>query len=547
MMTAACDSCSSLNLQARMRRVVNERRYEHLNCRDFAHGYTLLHIVVRDHHTERGVFDSLTLNPNINLEVRDFRRMTPLLLAIEVDAEEFALDLIARGSDVNAKDPEGANTLMLAARSGNVNIAHAILKKGIDVNDQDYGQSTALHHFCCNVSVEMMDLLIFYGADPRFRNDEGDTVFMRLLQVNLLEDDPETVECQGYMIDFESDMNEVNCMGFSTLFLAIMYESPLVEEIINRGANINYVYEDENALRILLQRNSTTPFLLIWSKISYELVYTWESKPMLCDFFNNYVRRDWLFCFHTVCNSDIIEHAIQHYQSKYLTPLMFEVITAFASRSYKEEELFPYVCILLSFGTNLVLSDLETLYIKYGGNNSTIRYLIKMDIELEETVFISHPYMMLNVTQNPADIYNNYTFPRDLRRTAQQIKFLPDLFQVCTPTPRFFDMLRELPHTIMEQRGSIAMRTAVSSAYNTLIHSLSAATCFIPTLQEITRNAIRALICRRFHVAHYSEYLKALHRFSLPPTIENVLLFKIPASKIVVSPPQIDLNPFDIL
>jgi ankyrin repeat protein len=67
------------------------------------------------------------------LEQRDARRRTALLAATQGNHEAVALELIARGADVNAQDDQQDSAFLLAGARGYTNILRATLVAGADL------------------------------------------------------------------------------------------------------------------------------------------------------------------------------------------------------------------------------------------------------------------------------------------------------------------------------------------------------------------------------------------------------------------------------
>lgn len=542
-----CETCSNLSYLDRLYEIREPELTQHLNCRD-RDGFTILHTVIREYY--QSLFDILLRKSDIDLDIQDAADMSPLLVAIEIEANDFALRLVQEGCNVNTKDKNGITALMYAVRSADVDLSHAILLKGADVNEQDKFLCTALHHCCRNMNCELLDLLIYYGADTRIQNNKDEAFFMCFLKFPRPEE--ELVDYQWYMIDFEDDMNAINNQGISTLFLAIKYESPLLEEIIRRGADINYFYEDLNTLRLSLEVYWTSAFDLIWPRFDYNYVYSYTDRPLLCDFFHNYILNDWFHRFNIVSSSDIMEHAVQHYVSKDLPPLVSEIIKAFLRRGFDESDAFPYICAVLTFGSNVCLQDLETVCIYCGDDNDTTRFLLEMEIELSETILISYPYIMLNITEDPKDVLNKYSFPLNFRKIAEQVKFLPRLFKFCTPTDAFLVNLSLMRDKIAgeinvdDNSAETDFKKEVYAAYRMLIDLLNTKMCLIPSLLELSRNAARKFICLKYNLQLHSKYQSVVNSLVLPREVQRVLLFKVPVNNGIYKIPDFRIDSFSV-
>lgn len=517
---------------------------QHLNCRDDTKGFTLLHVAIEEYNLT--AFNYLIAEPNINLNIYNTDGMSPLLFAIKNEANNFALRLVELGCDVYAKDQHDTTALMYAVKSGDVELSHAILKRGVDVNEQNHAGS-ALHYSRWFISAEMLDLLIYYGADPRVRNSKNETFFMCLLKIPCPQE--EFVELQRLMIEFEDDMNEVNTSGVSTLFLAIKYETPLLEEIIKRGADVNYFYQDLSALYLALETHDRAAFDLIWPRFDYNYVYSYIETPLLCGLFHSLIRSDWLYCFEVLCNFEIIEDAVESYVSQNLPPIVSELIKAFVRRGCTEACLYPCLCTIMSLGVNCCLRDVELAMIHCGCNTDTVNFLLDMDILLEETRCISHLYIALNVTSAVEDIFNAHRFSMDAQKLAEQIKLLPTLFQFFTPTDAFSRRLAMLPDMIEElhlDEFHLNSKDQLVEAYKILTAFVKTNICAIPSLRELSRNATRIAICLRYDIKEYCKYRQALYGILLPKQVLDLLLFREPVNKIHLDLPILDTNYFSL-
>jgi TonB family protein len=109
--------------------------------------------------------------------------LTPLMRAID-KRDERAFKSLLDQADLNARDDRGWTALMLAARSGAEDFVKALLKKGADVNAQSNDGLSALILAARmanpkdSVSVDTAKMLIERGADVNARAKDGQTALM---------------------------------------------------------------------------------------------------------------------------------------------------------------------------------------------------------------------------------------------------------------------------------------------------------------------------------------------------------------------------------
>lgn len=94
---------------------------------------------------------------------------------IEEGNKEIIELFIKAGIDVNAKDERGASALILASYAGNLELAKLLIEEGADVNAKDEEGVTALMWASANGDYELVELLIKKGADVNAENNRGST------------------------------------------------------------------------------------------------------------------------------------------------------------------------------------------------------------------------------------------------------------------------------------------------------------------------------------------------------------------------------------
>lgn len=146
------------------------------------------------------------LSCGVDLEVRDERDWTPLMISSFNGNEAFALLLIQCGAKISARDRNGYTPLHWAAFNGYANVVKALLQKGADPNTpSDFGWTalmqaatrghllacgyliaagaevnlatldgwTALHKAANNGHLQIVKLLLEKGADAQAQYQDG--------------------------------------------------------------------------------------------------------------------------------------------------------------------------------------------------------------------------------------------------------------------------------------------------------------------------------------------------------------------------------------
>src|SRR5690606_9083598 len=96
---------------------------------------------------------------------------------VKAASPELVALLLEAGAEVDAPNADGQTTLMLAARTGSVEVAKRLLARGADVNARElWREQTALMWAADGGFAELAKLLLDHGADPTARaaaNDWG--------------------------------------------------------------------------------------------------------------------------------------------------------------------------------------------------------------------------------------------------------------------------------------------------------------------------------------------------------------------------------------
>lgn len=90
----------------------------------------------------------------------------------------FLREHIGEIEDLNVRDSRGYTPLIIATYNGQLEAAEILLEAGADVNASDYGGNTSLMGVCFKGYPEIATLLIRYGADLNLQHGNGGTALM---------------------------------------------------------------------------------------------------------------------------------------------------------------------------------------------------------------------------------------------------------------------------------------------------------------------------------------------------------------------------------
>lgn len=128
---------------------------------------------------------------------------------------------------------EDTELLRIAIRENDVEMAHKFIENGADLSDLDSLCCTPLEEAIrCN-NLEMICMLLYYGGYTNNINNNL-TSFMFSIICQCSED------IQRVLMEYETDFN-LTCDREPILFMAICYHSPLIFDLIERGANASFI------------------------------------------------------------------------------------------------------------------------------------------------------------------------------------------------------------------------------------------------------------------------------------------------------------------
>jgi ankyrin repeat protein len=117
----------------------------------------------------------LFLQAGMDVDVRDERDWTPLMVAAFNGNEAVAKLLIEHGANPSAQDRAGYTPLHWSALNGYLEVVRMLIAKRIDLNAQSNYGLTAILQAASKGHADVIALLIEAHADPKIANNEGFT------------------------------------------------------------------------------------------------------------------------------------------------------------------------------------------------------------------------------------------------------------------------------------------------------------------------------------------------------------------------------------
>ena len=135
------------------------------------------------------------LSRGVDLDQKDIAGNTPLLKAITSNSSEIVQFLINYQADPLSSNSSGENALHIAAKSGNIDIIHALLKTGINIDAATNDGLTTLHIAAMtSKDTELLRTLINAGADKGILTSFDETAYDLALENELIQQKSTTLQ-----------------------------------------------------------------------------------------------------------------------------------------------------------------------------------------------------------------------------------------------------------------------------------------------------------------------------------------------------------------
>ena len=186
------------------------------------------------------------------------------ILSMQNEYSEAQLDmantLLKYGIDINAETKSKQTALMLAITNGNSEFARFLIENGSDIFIADNDGWNALIYSIYFEDADIVNLLLEEGADvySEFTSDEYvHSAFEMAVSTG-------NTEIINALIDYGVDINMEDSHGIPFWIYSIVYDQPkLLEEMINQGAVLDFVAEDESTPIIIAACSSASDIIPI--------------------------------------------------------------------------------------------------------------------------------------------------------------------------------------------------------------------------------------------------------------------------------------------
>ena len=205
-----------------------------LNMKDHK-GLTPLLLALKHNQLE---IAKILIKHGADIELANKEGRTPLHFAIELGSIELTKVILEKNADINSATKEGITPLHLAIELGSMELSKAILERNANINAKDKKGMTPLHYASAFDfdNPDMAQLLIANGANLKEVSDLGTTPLHLAAGKGF-------VNIARFLLQKGSDINAKDKKGFSALHYASdsTEKQNMVQFLIDNGANLKEV------------------------------------------------------------------------------------------------------------------------------------------------------------------------------------------------------------------------------------------------------------------------------------------------------------------
>ncbi len=161
-----------------------------------------------------------------------------LIRAVAAGKTKLVADLIPRHADLETRNERLQTPLLIATHANNIEIARLLIEAGADVNAKDDMQDSAYLYAGASGFNEILKMTLTHGADLKSYNRYGGTALIPACERG-------HVETVKIMIASDVDIDHVNNLGWTGLLESIILndggpnQQEIVTLLIAAGADVN--------------------------------------------------------------------------------------------------------------------------------------------------------------------------------------------------------------------------------------------------------------------------------------------------------------------
>lgn len=175
------------------------------------------------------------MNPAGAKPGRDAERM--LLHSAEIGDADTVARLVGIGTDIEVRDARGRTALMIATHKDHVEVARILIEAGADVNAKDSIDDSPFLYAGAEGRIDILRLTLAHGANLAATNRYGGTALIPAAHHG-------HVEAVYLLLKTKIDINHVNNLGWTALLEAVILgdggpaHEEIVEALLHAGADV---------------------------------------------------------------------------------------------------------------------------------------------------------------------------------------------------------------------------------------------------------------------------------------------------------------------
>ncbi|KAJ3641764.1 hypothetical protein Zmor_028243 [Zophobas morio] len=409
-------------------------------------------------------------------------------LATGPNSHKFGKKLLEDGADVHVKDKFGYSFLHLAARAkrvDNVKLGQLVIETGADVDCQDGAGVTPLYLACQEGNQKWIYMLLYYGANATLSTSAGVTPVCVLFEQSK-QDDQNVLWDILYAHTFDSPLVSVS---LSTLVAAMWRDSPLFLRLVKNALNVSCNEDDVDYFCKYLGDFKDKHVKLLLEKFDYVV----ENLLDMTDLFDVVLKQvtstnkqEMFKILDTLLSSKNVSKLIH---STVSTSTVSRYLQEFASADL-EDEIQKRIFVMLSYGLDVSVKDLDTVYRHYGFCD-LFKTMLQMDlISVHEQDILSSVRLYYDLSLSIEDCCDDVLSVSDLLCYFNH----PKLKEMCLSTSEDLELKRKVSEM-----------------------------CEVPFLVELSRNVARKYVISRYQIGTCKQFHAVLNGLPIDRVTKSII------------------------